>query len=84
MSEQARTKKVTTQQIMRDADFIRGVDDVRAGRAPAYDDYVGWNYERGRLFGRIAPVSLPINVEGKLNPKAVALLDAAFARGLVL
>jgi hypothetical protein len=69
---------------MRHPHFARGLSDIRAGRAFAevYDDY--WAYERGRLFGAIAPVSMPLFIGGRLNPKAVALFDLAWERRLVI
>jgi hypothetical protein len=32
-------------------------------------------YEAGRQFGAIAPATMPVVVNGKLNPKAAALLQ---------
>ena len=86
VSKQVETRPTNTSAIMRSADFLRGVDDVRAGRPPSFDEQMedSWGYERGRLFGRVAPIQMPIMIKGRLNPKAVALLDAAFDRGLVL
>jgi hypothetical protein len=71
---------------MRAAQFARGLADVRAGRAPDYDgtdqdDY--WAYERGRQFGCIAPVNMPLRIGSKLNGRAVALFKAAISRGLI-
>jgi hypothetical protein len=43
-----------------------------------------WDYERGRLFAHIAPLNMPLKIGGKLNPKAIALCNAAFDRKLVL
>jgi hypothetical protein len=83
--EQVETKLVSAESIMRRADFKRGVEDVRAGRAPAFDEFShDWAYERGRLFASLAPVSMPVRIEGKLNPKAVALYRAASKRRFVL
>jgi hypothetical protein len=70
---------------MRHPHFIIGLNDIRAGRpfnADLVDVY--WAYERGRLFGAIAPLSMPLFIMDKhLNPKAVALFDAAFERKLI-
>ena len=41
-------------------------------------------HERGRLFGHIAPLDMPLRVGGQLNPKAAALCDAAFERRLII
>jgi hypothetical protein len=43
-----------------------------------------FEYERGRQFATVAPVSMPLRINGKLNPKAIALLKAAFARRYLL
>jgi hypothetical protein len=70
---------------MRHPHFARGLDDIRAGRAFADDvddDY--WAYERGRLFGAIAPLSMPLFDDKRLNPKAVKLFVAASDRGFIL
>jgi hypothetical protein len=91
---------VTTEWIMRSEAFQRGVDDVRAGRPPCYDEFsftqetpeedckeqvnAQWNYERGRQFALLAPATMPIRTEnGKLNPRAVALFNAASDRGYI-
>jgi hypothetical protein len=86
MAKQAFTRGVTTAWIMLRPAFLRGVEDVRAGRPPTFDDPDGssWCYERGRLFGAIAPVSMPIKIKGKLNHRAIALFDAAFDRNLII
>jgi hypothetical protein len=70
---------------MRHPHFARGVEDIRAGRpfnTNLDDDY--WAYDRGRLFGAIAPLSMPLFIGKSLNPQAVALCDAAFNRKLVI
>jgi hypothetical protein len=83
--EQVETKRVSVESIMRRANFKRGVEDVRAGRAPTFDEFGDdWTYERGRQWASIAPVSMPIKLNGELNPKAVALYWAATDRRLIL
>jgi hypothetical protein len=76
----------STTAIMRHPNFARGLDDIRAGCPFAdhvADDY--WAYERGRLFGAIAPLSMPLFLSGKkLNPKAVRLFDVAADRKLII
>lgn len=75
---------------MASPEFKRGLDDVRKG--VSFDWRVGgrngangaWDYERGRLFGHIAPLDMPLRIGGKLNPKAVALCSAAFDRKLII
>ena len=90
---------VTTATIMQTADFARGVSDKRNGRPPAYDTYNFyngeadkvaeakinglWNYERGRQWACLAPRTMPLRIDGKLNPKAVALCKIAFDRDYV-
>lgn len=69
---------------MRHPHFAQGFADIRAGKPFADnvdDDY--WAYERGRLFGAIAPLSMPLFHGKALNPKAVALFDAACDRKLI-
>jgi hypothetical protein len=73
---------------MRHPLFSRGLNEVRSGqpfdwRFGGDDTNAAWGYERGRLFGCIAPINMPLRVEGKLNPRAVALFSAASDRGLI-
>jgi hypothetical protein len=84
-AEQEPTVPISTAMLMRHENFRRGVEDVRAGRRPRFDDLNDdwWAYERGRLFAHIAPLSLHLRIDGKLNPKAVALFAAAVRRGYV-
>jgi hypothetical protein len=85
MVDQAPTCRVSVESVMRRANFRLGVEDVRAGRRPRFDDLHDycWAYERGRLFGRIAPLDMPVFVNGELNRKAMALFDAACRRGFI-
>jgi hypothetical protein len=78
--KQAATRSSSVSAIMRDADFAAGVDDVRAGRYARFDEFNSWEYERGRQFAMLVPISMPLRVKGKLNPKALTLLENAFAR----
>jgi hypothetical protein len=95
------TSLTTTHEIMLSAAFVAGVDDVRNGCAPDYDQYCFsqdededvamaridalWNYERGRQWGRLAPPSMPLKINGRrLNPKAVALFNLAYERKLII
>jgi hypothetical protein len=84
---------------MQTPDFARGVADRRNGLPPVYEAYNFyqnetneaveakmnglWNYERGRQWACLAPPSMPLNINGKLNPKAIALCEAAFNRNYV-
>ena len=81
--QQVSTRPVSTASIMKSLEFVRGLNDVRKG--VSFDWRNGdWEYERGRLFGHIAPLDMPLNVGGKLNPKALALCNAAFNRKLII
>jgi hypothetical protein len=84
--EQEPTIAVTAAWIMSRSAFRRGVEDRRAGRPMTYrgNDELDWEYERGRLWASLAPVDMPLRIGGKLNPKALALLEAAMDRKLVL
>ena len=64
--------------------FELGLNDVRRGIP--FDWRINeWEYERGRLFGHIAPPDMPLRIGGgRLNPKALALCDAAIKRKLVI
>ena len=76
--EQVETSTCSPTTIMLHPHFARGLDDIRAGRSFAddvHDNY--WAYERGRLFGAIAPSSMPLFDGKRLNPKAVRLFIAA-------
>jgi hypothetical protein len=84
--EQVKTRCVTAAAIMRSADFRCGFEDVRSGRPARFDDHHadGWSYERGRQFAYIAPTSMPLKINGKLNSKALTLFEAAHGRGYIL
>jgi hypothetical protein len=74
---------------MKRLEFARGFKDARAGipfdwRIGGDDIDAAWDYERGRHFAFIAPLDMPLHINSKLNPKAVALCDAAFDRDLIL
>jgi hypothetical protein len=87
MSDQVPTSPISPAALMRRANFRPGLEDARAGRPPRFDELTdddAWSYERGRLFGFIAPVSLLLFIDGKLNSKALALFEAAFERGEVV
>ena len=81
--KQARTRSVSIQDIVASREFARGFEEVRKG-LPFNPDNDDWNYERGRAFGFIAPLDMPLRIGRKLNPKAVALADAAFNRKLLI
>jgi len=79
---QARTA-VSTRDIVASKEFARGLDEVRNG-LPFNPDNDSWNYERGRCFGFIAPLDMPLRIGRKLNPKALKLAVAAFDRKLLI
>jgi hypothetical protein len=91
--KQASTRRVTTLSILSDAEFRRGFEEARLGK-PFDPNNNDWDYERGRLFARIAPLDMPLWIDlplvsgrkigQKLNPKALALAEAAFARRLLI
>jgi hypothetical protein len=86
MRRQVPTGSTTVQRIMRRREFAFGVDSIRNGVAPDFDelgdDY--WSYERGRLWASVAPRSMPLTINGKLNPKAIALYAAASKRRFII
>jgi hypothetical protein len=71
---------------MQSAAFGEGVSDVRAGKPTRFDSFgdEDWNYERGRQFALIAPMSMPLRLGRKLNPEAVLLFSRAMFRGEIL
>jgi hypothetical protein len=73
---QAGVRGQSASAMIRSKEFNEGVDDVRRGRPPRYDDPIAfnWNYERGRQWATIAPMRMPTKIGGKANPAAVALL----------
>jgi hypothetical protein len=81
--KQASTRGVTFRTIVASEDFARGFEEVRKG-LPFNPDVDSWNYERGRCFGFIAPLDMPLRIGGALNPKALKLADAAFTRKLLI
>jgi hypothetical protein len=81
--KQARTHAVTTRSIVASKQFTRGFEEVRRGE-PFNPDNNNWDYERGRCFGFIAPLDMPLRIRGALNPKALKLAEAAFKRKLLI
>jgi hypothetical protein len=82
--QQVRTAVSYATSIMRHPHFARGLDDIHAGQRFAdhvADEYCA--YERGRLFGAIAPRSMPLFIGGRINPKAVRLFETAADRKLI-
>jgi hypothetical protein len=60
-----------------------GLDEVRKG-LPFNPDNDDWNYERGRCFGLIASLDMPLRIGTTLNKKALKLVEAAFSRRLLI
>ena len=81
--KQARTHAVSIRGIVASSEFARGLEEVR-NNLPFNPDNGDWNYERGRAFGFIAPLDMPLRKGRALNPKAVKLADAAFDRNLLI
>jgi hypothetical protein len=81
--QQVSTIRATAAEIMSSPAFELGLNDVRRG--VPFDWRSGdWEYERGRQFGFVAPLDMPLRIGRKLNPKAVALAEAAFRRKLIV
>jgi len=80
--EQVPTVPASTRSIVASKEFARGFEEVRKG-LPFNPDNDSWEYERGRAFAFIAPLDMPLRIGRKLNPKAVALAEAAFDRKLL-
>jgi hypothetical protein len=73
---QVPTSGTTIEEVMSSPYFALGVADQRAGRGHrsafatwGIDDQ--WNYERGRAWAVLAPRSVALKLDGKLNPKAL-------------
>jgi hypothetical protein len=81
--KQASTHRVSTRTIVASKAFARGVEEVRKG-LPFNPDDDEWNYERGRCFGFIAPLDMPLRIGRALNPQALKLAEAAFQRKLLI
>jgi hypothetical protein len=81
--KQASVRAVSFHSIVASREFARGLDEVRRG-LPFNPDNDSWNYERGRCFGFIAPLDMPLRIGRALNPKALKLAEAAFARKLLI
>jgi hypothetical protein len=81
MPTQFKTQRTTIVKIMKDSAFALGVYEYRAGlplrddrRRRTMDSYVEqWNYERGRAWAAVAPRTMPLIINGKLNPAAIRI-----------
>ena len=81
--KQALTVRASIRSIVASREFARGLDEVRNG-FPFNPDNDDWDYERGRCFGFIAPLDMPLRIGTRLNPKALKLATAAFSRKLLI
>ena len=81
--KQARTHCVSIYSIVASREFARGLEEAR-NNLPFNADNDSWNYERGRCFGFIAPLDMPLRIGRALNPKALKLAAATFARKLII
>jgi hypothetical protein len=77
------TARKQARSIVASKEFARGLEEVRAG-LPFNADNGSWDYERGRCFGFIAPLDMPLRIGRALNPKALKLAVAAFERKLLI
>jgi hypothetical protein len=85
--KQVPTSPASLHKIMRDSAFALGVQDYRAGlplrdlhrkcNLSSYDIDQQWNYERGRAWAVVAPRTMPVRINGKLNPAAVKIARRA-------
>jgi hypothetical protein len=89
-AKQVKTKLTTTAKIMSSPAFGVGFNDARTGipfdwrkGADTAGTNGAWDYERGRLFAHIAPITMLLYINSELNPEAVSLFDAASDRKLI-
>ena len=81
--EQATTIPASARDIISTREFARGLEEVR-NQLPFNANNDSWDYERGRCFGFIAPLDMPLRIGTRLNPKALKLAEAAFSRKLLI
>jgi hypothetical protein len=83
---QADSVQVTVGKILGSAAFAAGVRDVREGRPARFDAAFrdDWDYERGRQFAFIAPMTMPLRLGRRLNPAALEILSEALFRHEIL
>jgi len=78
--QQVPTELVTVEKIMSAPEFALGVADYRAGRPPRestrWNGNQSWDYERGRAWAAVAPRSVQVKINGRLNPRALDWQDA--------
>ena len=81
--EQVPTIPATTADLISGPEFALGFEEARIG-LPFNANNDSWNYERGRAFGFIAPLDMPLRIGTQLNPRALKLAEAAFSRKLLI
>lgn len=73
---QTDTRGISLERFMCLTAFKRGLAEVRAGRPPDFDGECDQLvYEAGRLFGCLAPRTMQITLNGRINPKATTLFE---------
>jgi hypothetical protein len=83
---QASTQPISYKAILRHRAFEEGFNEARAGGRPRFDSFgpgEDWFYEWGRQFAHVAPRSMSLRINGRLNPTAVALFRLACERELI-
>lgn len=83
ITPQSETHGASLQQIMGAKEFAAGVSDARAGKPAAFDAHDNFEYERGRQWAMLAPMSMPLRIRGRLNFEALMILSAAFRSGAI-
>ena len=81
--EQANSYRASIHSIVASRAFARGLAEVRSN-LPFNADNDDWDYERGRCFGFIAPLDMPLRIGTRLNPKVRKLAEVAFSRKLLI
>jgi hypothetical protein len=71
MEEQVPTRPVTAIWVLSQPNFELGLNDARCGKPFDWRNS-SWQYERGRMFGHIAPLNMPLRIGGKVNPQAIS------------
>ena len=59
--KQASTRRVSVRSIMGSREFARGLSEARRG-LPFDPNNDNWDYERGRCFGFIAQLNMPLRI----------------------
>jgi hypothetical protein len=81
--KQANSYCASVRNIVASHEFARGLAEVR-NNLPFNADNDDWDYERGRCFGFITPLDMPLRIGTRLNPKVLKLAEVAFSRKLLI